>query len=231
MERRWNEVRAEWERDVAAEVSRARVAMGALGTTAVVHVLLIGAAMTRSGDALAAFTTLELFLLLATAIVYLRWLVRAVSLASTMSATRLKWTGSSAVWAFFMPIVGLWRPYQVVRDVHDALAPNAVPEPAPRPILDGSGGYRHVEMKGAPPPLPVPHASIGLWWALFIATRLLNYGDVHMAEARVVGDLLSIASAMLGLFVVRAIDGRVRERFRRVRHASDEELEAWQLRA
>ncbi len=231
MESRWNEVRTEWERDVGTERSRARLAMGALGATALLHVLLIGAGMASSIEALAALSSVELVLLIVTAIVFLRWLVRAVSLASTMSATRLKWTGSAAAWAFFMPIVGLWRPFQVVRDVHDALAPDAVPEPAPRPVLDGSGGYRRVEMKSAPPPLPVPHASIGLWWALFIGARLLNYGDVHVGEARVLGDLLSIASAMLGLFVVRAIDGRVRERFRRVRHASDEELEAWQLRA
>jgi hypothetical protein len=231
MESRWNSVRAEWERDVAVERSRARLAIGALGATALVHVLLIGVAMTSSLEALGALTSVELLLLIATAIVYLRWLARAVSLASTMSATRLKWTGSAAVWAFFMPIVGLWRPFQVVRDVHDALAPDAVPEPAPRPVLDGSGGYRHVPMKAAPPPLPVPHASIGLWWALFVGARVLNYGDVHVGEARVLGDVVSIASAMLGLFVVRAIDGRIHERLRRVRHASDEELEAWELRA
>ncbi len=233
MENRWDAARTEWAREVAVETSRARIAMGALAATALLHVLLAGAATASSLEGLAVLSGVELVLLIVTAVVFLRWLARAVSIASTMSTIRLKWTSSAAVWSFFMPIVGLWRPYQVLRDMHDLLAPDAMPEPAPKPVLDGSGGYRHVEMKSAPPRLPVPHTSIGLWWGLFCAARFLDYGDTRIGEAqlRVLGDLLSIASAMLGLFVVRAIDARIHERHRRVRHASDEELEAWHLRA
>jgi hypothetical protein len=233
MENRWDAVRTDWTREVAVERSRARVAMGALAATALLHVLLAGAATANSAGALEALSGAELALLIVTAVVFLRWLARAVSTASMMSTIRLKWTSSAAVWSFFMPIVGLWRPYQVLRDLHDLLAPDALPEPAPKPVLDGTGGYRHVAMKSAPPRLPVPHTSIGLWWGLFCAARFLNYGDTRLGEAqlRVLGDVLSIASAMLGLFVVRAIDARVHERFRRVNHASDQELEAWHLRA
>ncbi len=221
-------MRAEWDRDISAERSRARIASVALAVTGATR-LVDFALVSRVPTSVVTLGLAELVLLVVTAVVFLRWLARAVSFAQAMSPTRLRWTSSSAVWSFFVPIVALWRPYQVVRDLHDALAPSGVPEPAPTPILDGSGGYRHVAMKSAPPPRALPHASIGAWWGFFMATRLVGFGGASNQE--VLGTFFAMVSAALGILVVRAIDGRIAERFRRVRHASDEELDAWKIRA
>ena len=128
------------------------------------------------------------------------------------------------MWSFFIPIVSFYRPYQVLRDVHDQLEPDGVPEPAPRPRLDGSGGYRSVAMEKAPPPRTLPHAFIGAWWALFIAERIVS-------SFGLVSEVLAIGAALLAVLVVRSVEARLEERHRRLHHASDEELEAWGLAA
>jgi hypothetical protein len=162
----------------------------------------------------------EVAILLFAAGAFLTWLSRAITLSAGLSVTSIPWTASKAVWGFFIPIVNLYQPYQVLRDLHDQLAPDGVPEPAPRPRMDNPGGYRHVAMEKAPPPRTLPRASIGAWWWLFIAERLLS-------GVMFVGTACAIAAALLAILVVRAIEGRLEERYRRVRHASDEELEAW----
>ncbi len=78
-------------------------------------------------------------------------------------------------------------------------------------------------MEKAPPPRTLPHASIGAWWGLFVAERLV-------ARFGVFSEVLAIGAAVLAVLVVRAVQGRLEERHRRVHHASDEELEAWGLR-
>lgn len=227
---RWERARSEWDREVAREASRARLAKWALVATFGVHVIMLAAFAVPLDEAFGLLTIVDVAMLVFTAVVFLRWLTCAVSLASSMSAMRLRWTSSAAVWSFFMPVVGLWRPYQVLRDLYDLLAPDAVPEPAPKPVLDGSGGYRDVPLKAAPPPRPIPHAFIGAWWAFFLGTRLIAYNDNRQTHGNILGEFLAIISAALGVFMVRAIDARVHERQRRLRHASDEELESWNLR-
>ncbi len=179
-------------------------------------------------------------MLVITAVLFLCWLSRTVSVARALSPTSIRWSASDAVWGFIIPFVSLVRPYQVVRDLHDQLDPDAVPEPAPRPRLDGAG-YRDVPMEKAPPPRTLPHASIGAWWALFIFDPILDrfggaaaYSGAEIQSALRVGigsDAVAIGGALLAVLVVRAVEGRLAERYRRVRHASDEELEAWGIAA
>ena len=225
----WESARAAWDARLGVESARARFAVYALGAAAALRVFDLGAMQIASPTLQAAVGFGELALLVLTPVAFLRWIAHAVSFASDMSPLRLRWTASAAVWSFFMPIISLWRPYQVVRDLHDLLAPDGVPEPAPQPLLDGSGGYRDVVLKSAPPPRALPHVSIGAWWGAFVLTRLVGLDkDTVLAG---VGTLVTVASATLAIFVVRAIDGRIAERYRRLRHASDDELEAWHIRA
>src|SRR5262249_19684248 len=113
---------------------------------------------------------------------------------------------------------------------HDRLDPEGVPEPAPRPRADGTGGYRHVAMEKAPPPGRLPAAWIGAWWGFYLLGGL-----VATVLAVILSPSLSIfmtngaevASAVLAVLAVRAIDGRIAERNRRLQHASDEELTEW----
>lgn len=205
---------------------RATAATGALLVTLGVRVydLALGALPGVSRETMFSLVVAghlaQMTMLVVTAVLFLRWLSLVVTLSRTTSTTPLRWTASEAVWGFFIPIISLYRPYQVLRDVHDQLAPDGVPEPAPRARLDGSGGYRSVPMEKAPPPRALPHASIGAWWGLFVAERLLGAFGTG-------AQVLAIGAAALAVLVVRSVQARLEERYRRLRHASDEELEAW----
>jgi hypothetical protein len=169
--------------------------------------------------------------------VFLRWLARAVAAAGVLDPVRgLAWTPSEAVLAFLIPVVNLVQPYRVLRDLHDGLAPAGVPEPAPRPLLDGAGGYRRVEMAHAPRAGAVRHAALGAWWGCYVASRGLGWvasampalATAEFIRSRAVfiaSDVASIAAAWLAVRMVRAIDSRVAERHRRLAYASDEELD------
>jgi hypothetical protein len=180
----------------------------------------------------------ELVMLLVTGVLFLRWLAQAVKVARDLQVSPpLAWTPSQAVWGFFIPFVNMVRPYQVLRDLHDALDPAGVPEPAPRPRLDGAAGYRKVELEKAPPPAKLPHASIGAWWALYILGGIVGRsaasngpGALEVMSSRtmsIVSDAIEIGSASLAILVVLAISARLAERQRRLRYATDAELVSW----
>ncbi|XYH97854.1 DUF4328 domain-containing protein [Sorangium sp. So ce1128] len=249
----WSEARVAWDRDAGIARRRARAAIVGLGAMAAVgaftglvgalHIVLLRRtavpawAWQLANTLREAGGLVELVLGLLTGVLFLRWIGRAVAAADTLELVRgFPWTPTGAVMAFLLPVVNLVQPYKVVRDLHDRLAPDGAPEPAPRPQLDGAGGYRRVEMVHAPRAGAVHHAAIGTWWTLYVASRFLGWiassmrdGTVaEFIEARAVfiaSDAASIAAALLAVRVVRAIDSRIAERHRRLRHASDEELD------
>lgn len=181
----------------------------------------------------------EIVMRLITGVLFLRWLSQAVRVTRELQVSpHLSWTPSAAVWGFFIPFVNLVRPYQVLRDLHDRLDPRGVPEPAPRPRLDGVGGYRKVELEKAPPPAKLPHASIGAWWALYLIGGVVgsavssNPGTsipmlMSVRETLIVSDAIDLGASILAVLVVLTITARVVERHRRLHHASDEELKDW----
>ena len=186
----------------------------------------------------------QLALLLTAAVLFLRWLSQTVNVVRDLQVSPpLAWTASQAVWGFFIPFINLTRPYQVLRDLHDVLAPDGVPEPAPRPRLDGASGYRKIEMEKAPPPAKLPHASIGLWWAFYLLGGLVSRVAASSHEGRgalalissrtasVASNVFEVVSAGLAILVVLAISARLAERQRRLRYASDEELVSWGIDA
>jgi hypothetical protein len=176
-------------------------------------------------------------LLLATCILFLRWLSSLVRLTKALSAKKLRWTPGDAVWAFFIPIVSLLRPYHVLRDVYGALAPDAVPEPPLRSRADETAGYRHAEVLIPPPAGKLPRASIAAWWALYMTgggiAWTVRYSSREDIDA-IVGsnhlhngaDLIRVVSAVLAIVMVRAVTARLVERYRRVRHNPPEVLES-----
>jgi hypothetical protein len=195
----------------------------------------------ETSDQLAVVGTIGMFGTLAiTCVLFLRWLSRAVDVANTMSPRRLRWSRREAVAAFFIPVISFVRPYLVLRDLHDQLDPGAIPEPASRPRFDGASGYRDVPLEIAPPPRALPHASIGAWWALFMAQQLLGWHTDHPRSAAefqvtlakdMASDVLAIGGALLAVLLVRAVHGRLLDRYRKLGHASDEELAAWKIAA
>jgi hypothetical protein len=238
------ERRATWEREVGEAHRRARAAALALAGMALAHVFLAAVAtwqlrspygLSREIARLGGLA--EGGLHLVTVVLFLRWLARSVNVAHLLRVSpRLPWSASQACWGFFIPILNLFRPYQVIRDLQSRLAPDGVPEPLPKPRADGVGGYRQVAMEKAPPPAKLPHASIGAWWGLYLLGRsgaqssALLLGSFSGETVRLQIILMNgadVAAALLAMMVVRSIDGRIAERHRRLHHASDEELTEW----
>lgn len=243
---------------VKAARSRGKAAVAALVVTAAVRAYSAGVAawqirllddvqrgvvqnatLELSDTLFTAGAVIQLVMLLITGILFLRWLAQMVNTARDLQVSPpLAWTASQAVWGFFIPFVNLARPYQVLRDLHDVLAPDGAPEPAPRPRLDGASGYRKIEMEKPPPPARLPHASIGAWWAFYVIGGLVERGAASMDEKGIaalvssrtvsmISDAFDIVSAGLAIMVVVAISARLAERQRRLRHATDEELTSW----
>lgn len=256
----WKDLREGWDHDVSVARGRAKPAVVALiaiavmqgvaGITSFWQIELLGSlaggqismeTLTLSDSVFQMVSFAQLGLLLVTGVLFLRWLAKTVTAARTMvGEPHLPWTASQAVWGFFIPFANLVRPYRVMRDLRDRLDPEGVPEPAPRPKLDGAAGYRRVEMKRAPPPAPLPHASIGAWWGLYLFGSVLDRAvagttgtsaSALISNRRVImlASAVEIGAAVLAVLMVRAIDGRLAERYRRVRHASKAELREWGL--
>lgn len=250
----------EYAADVRTAESRGTITVVALALTVLERVVAIPVATWQSGlirDAqrgeMPPQSTLELsdtlmatlgigqfVLLVVTGVLFLRWLHRVVFVTRGLGAEMLTWAPKDAVLAFIIPIISIVRPYQVMRDVHDMLAPDAVPEPAPQVRAGDAQGYRQVEMVAPPAPAKLPHASISAWWAAFwfgnvlanIASRqtgtsaddLLTRNTLNSAS-----DAVEIVSATLAIVVVRAVTARLVERYRRVRHNPVEALAAAHL--
>jgi hypothetical protein len=179
----------------------------------------------------------QLVLLVATGTLFLMWLHRTVKLTRALGGETLRWTPKDATWGFVIPFISFARPYQVMRDVHDHLAPDVLPEP-PVEVKPGElSGYRGVEVKVPPPPVKLPHASIGAWWACFWVGNV--FGNIAARQAgtgvdallmrntlNAISDTIDIVSAVLAIVVVRGVTARLIERFRRARHNPVEALQA-----
>jgi hypothetical protein len=164
----------------------------------------------------------ESALVILTAAVFLAWLSRVITATAALGAKGLRWTASAAVWAFFIPVLSLWQPYKILRDVHDALDPGDLPEPKMR-VVPAQEGYRRVSIVDPPPPGKIHHASIRVWWGAFLSGLVLS-AIGHLVEDPVnrhtfstLAELFEVISAFLAWLMVRAVTDRLGERLRRVR--------------
>jgi hypothetical protein len=194
------------------------------------------ARLVASDSMVAAAAVVQLALLVATAVLFLRWLHRTSATARMLGALLLH-SPKDAVWAFFIPFVNLRRPYEVLKNVHDALLDPSLPEAQAMMVADGAGGYRSVQVQAPPPPIALPAAAVGAWWGTyclsgFIANGASRMNDSTLADiaSRNVGTMISacfdIVSAVLAILVVRGVTARLSERYRRVRHNTPETLQA-----
>jgi len=244
-----------FEAGVKTAQHRATLAMLALGATVLVRLYNIPVRLWQSSlvsdlhsgatpdlaaigrsDSLAQTGALaELGVLLFTGVLFLRWLHTTVTLTRALGGDTLRFTPRDAVLGFIIPFLNIQRPYQVVRDVPDHLAPDAVPEPPVTVTADASMGYREVAMVAPPPPIKLPHASIGAWWGFFWIGNILSnvaarqHGNT--VESLLLGntvnnlaDAVDVVGASLGVVMVRGLTARLVERYRRVRHNSPEAL-------
>jgi hypothetical protein len=152
------------------------------------------------------FALLELGLLLVLCISFLTWIYRAARNAQVFSPASMRWGPGWAIGGFFVPILGLWRPLQVVGDIWRA-----------------SGADTAVEERGQPlgPIEPVVVA----WWFVFVAWWIVtqiaerHYGRAEYLEDFVdahhwglTGLVVSGVGAALAMQVVRRTTKRQAER-------------------
>lgn len=143
--------------------------------------------------------------LLAGIIAFLVWLYRVRSNLPALGIQDARWSPGWAVGWWFVPIMSLFRPYQLVKEVWQASGPEA------RPVA-----WRYTQ---------VP-ALLGWWWALFligsfagnIAFRMTMRGPetidgyISNTMAYTVSAVIWVVATIPAIMVVKGIDRRQAER-------------------
>ena len=141
----------------------------------------------RALDLVHAMTIATLVMLAVTATVFLRWFHRIVLNARAFAEDEVPYTPAEAVTAWFIPIVSLFRPYQITRAVERASLGD----------------------------LASPSSLVSSWWAAYYG-RLILRGAIAFATssldhgARVAGACASVAAELvavgLAISLVRYIE-------------------------
>jgi hypothetical protein len=158
---------------------------------------------------------------LMTAVVFCTWFFRAYCNLPRLGARSLKYAPAWTIVGFLIPFANLVMPYLVAREVWQASDPEA--------RLDDA--YAWISRRGSP--------LIVLWWLAWLGSGFLAvFGllllqrvqapanpEVVFATVRtalqilIVSDLGGIASGLLGIGMVLAIQRRQEERYRRLKAA------------
>lgn len=136
---------------------------------------------------------------LATSIMFLVWLHAAYKYTSSFSSMLLQYTPGWAVGWWFVPILSLWKPYQVMRELWEAS----------RPSPDSTN----------PTWPPQSAAVLGWWWAAYLAMGIVSNIDARVFNAAnsaseltgaswisIASTGVTIVAALLAIYVVSTID-------------------------
>jgi hypothetical protein len=151
-----------------------------------------------------AIALLQIGALVFGALFFIRWFLDAYRNVDPLGGSRdftAKWAG----WAWFVPILSLWRPKQIANEIWRASDPDHADEnPSEAAPLWGV---------------------LTLWWACWIASNFLSQFGARMAfrgdtaaglrnstAAYLIGDSIDIAAAVLAIAVIRRITARQEER-------------------
>jgi hypothetical protein len=164
---------------------------------------------------------LQLAVRIGTAVAFCMWMYKAHENLRRLEATHLEYSPAWAAGGFFVPILNLWRPYQVAQEIYKASDPNVwggvdeldVP-------LDASSRWR--ASSGS--------AIIGLWWALWLIDGIVSYITLRMtlrgdadhqqlqlaAMLEIISGVLSIAAAALAILLIKVIQERQAAKYQRI---------------
>jgi hypothetical protein len=136
-----------------------------------------------------ALTGLNAFLYLSvlflSAVTFLLWLHRAVKNLSSLGARTLRFTPGWAVGWFFVPVMNLIRPSEVVTELWHASDPAIQSyQPAPRAVP----------------------AHVRWWWGLFILAGATGRLADQLSPLMIVSDVLAIPAAILAMRLIGAIN-------------------------
>lgn len=138
----------------------------------------------------------QLIITLLSAVLFLMWLYRVRCNFPALGIDQPRWTPGSAVGWWFVPVMNLIRPFQIMRETWKATDPEAT----------GEDWKYH---PGSP--------LVAWWWAAFLASIALNVagGQFLVFEGYqkgtvllLAGGLFFILSSFLAMALVRGIDRR-----------------------
>lgn len=153
---------------------------------------------------------LQLPIFISTVIFFLIWLHRSYKNLDPLGARHLEHTPGWAVGYWFIPILNLFKPFQVVRDIWNESDPDVDPEMG---FLSGGGGTP---------------ALLGVWWALWLSSNIIANassrmdmtasGEFGSVSTTVYGvaSILTMFAAIAAIKVVTGITQRQEDRFRKV---------------
>ncbi|MFZ2070782.1 MAG: DUF4328 domain-containing protein [Halobacteriota archaeon] len=154
---------------------------------------------------------MQLIIFLFMLVVFFMWIHRVHRNLLALGACDLRFTPGWAIGWFFVPIMNLIRPYEVVKEIYKASDPN----------VDISDGCSWKNAYTSP--------VIGMWWELWLISGIVGYAllrissgaetlsDFELMSLVMLGsDTLSFIAFILLIIVVRSIDTRQEEKSKRV---------------
>jgi hypothetical protein len=178
----------------------------------------------RTDPPLDVLTFVSFALSLATVVTFLVWVASAFRRAESVGAKPRR-TAPTVIIGFFTPVLCFFWPYIGMRALDEAIEPELVPEPPPRPSDDApAGGYRQAAVEKRPARTHAPRAPFGLWWALWVGPMVVDFVWMltrphawwtdHLVP--MVSGLVTDLDAVLAVLVILRIEARLAERARRV---------------
>jgi len=129
-----------------------------------------------SDDFMFIVASLQLVLMLVTAIVFLMWVYRANANLRALSGVAMRFTPGWSVGWFFVPIMCVFRPYQVLREIWH--------------VSHGTTG--------------TGHGVVTVWWALFILSGVASGGLSQVTAS--VEDTADFLASRVAYLVTDSID-------------------------
>jgi hypothetical protein len=140
---------------------------------------------------------------LITGLLFLMWTHRVYLNLTALGAVYLEYSPGWAVGAFFVPVLSLWRPYQVFREIWAESDPGAV--------IAGDSWTLNLlpisQSRSAP-------ALMQFWWAAYLVKGITVSGIRFENRVQVAALALEIVAAVLAILVIYRIDQRQHARFR-----------------
>lgn len=145
---------------------------------------------------------LQVGVYLVTVVLFLMWIYRAHQNLPALGARNLQFTLAWAVGWFFVPVLSLIRPYQVVKEIWMASHPTD-----------------EVTAAIARRPVKLPWV-LGWWWAAWTVSNLLGWAAFRASNAdtlqgytaatwiNLIGGIAGIIAALGAITVIRLIDER-----------------------
>ena len=159
-------------------------------------------------------SVLHLLAFVVAIVFFIRWFGRAYRNLPALGILTLRFRPGWTIWAWFVPLLGLWRPKQIANDIWRGSDPDAPP---------------YQEWHGHPVP-----ALFQWWWGVFIVSNILSNialraywraEDVpayrEAARVYLVADSAGLIGAILALLVVRSTTARQEARAARLAEASE----------